>query len=212
MGGEVFQSFNQFVQDQKNGDGECYLSLVRFDNKVELVHDSIPIHEVPAATYETFAPRGMTALFDAVAQGITIGRTRKVGSSNQEPDKVLIMILTDGAENASQEITSKSQFSKLIKTYQSNPSWDFVFLGANQDAIRTGTGFGFDANACMTFIPEGDTCSAAIQSMSQNTRMYRSTGGNSSSLGFSELQRESSVQTGGGGGGGGGGMMLDDPE
>jgi hypothetical protein len=147
---EAEGGLNHFIREQQKLPGYAYFTLVNFDTNYEVVYDGVNIQEVEKCTIE---PRGMTALLDAVGRTITETGLRL---SNIEEDKrpglVVIVIVTDGAENASREFT-KSQIKKMIEKQQSEFSWQFTFLGANQDAFAEAADLGISSMSTMTYTP-----------------------------------------------------------
>lgn len=145
--------FNRLVSDQAAEPGECTMTLVQFDGRDprEVVFDTLPIGQVPPLTEKTFVPRDNTPLIDAM--GSIIVRTGEQLSALPEADrlgKVIVVILTDGLENASREYTRQQVFD-MITHQRMVYGWDFVFLGANQDAIGEAGRYGIDASFARTF-------------------------------------------------------------
>ena len=146
----TISGFNEFVHSQKLEPGQANLKLVQFDDQYEEVFDK-PLSEVPLLDHETFVPSGWTALHDA------IGRTIKVLDNEltrmpeaERPAKVLMLILTDGEENRSTEFT-REQIADMVKEQQEKSSWNFVFLGANQDAVLTASGFNIPHHSSLAY-------------------------------------------------------------
>ena len=134
----------------------------------------MPIKDVPPLINEhTYVPRGTTALLDAIGRTInTIGERLDKTPEPERPAKVIVAILTDGLENASQEF-SRQQVFETIKRQREVYSWEFIFLGANQDAIRAATQIGVLRTNAVTFneAPGGPT--QAFQAVSCATAAYR---------------------------------------
>lgn len=177
MGCEVVNGFNAFIHEQQEAKkcesgeeaGDAFVSLITFDNKIEIVHDGIKLDDVPLATSKTFQPRGATALFDAIGQ--TIEMTQKKAKVNG-CDKVIIVILTDGQENASKN-WNNVRLKKTIKLMEDKHNWDFVFLAANQDAVTVGTNFGMKRSKCMTYGGDREGMKCAMLSVAQNCYRVR---------------------------------------
>ncbi len=170
---DIIGGFNTFLADQQNQPGACTLSLVQFDNQYEVVHAAIPIAQAPALTGQTYVPRGSTALLDAV--GRTINETRRrIGEAPEasRPERVVFVIITDGYENASREFT-RPQIMEMIEERKEKDGWEFVFLAANQDAIREGGGMGIGAGHAMTFHHSGEGSRAAFAAVSKKMAMLR---------------------------------------
>ena len=149
--------FNRFLREQQEAPGEARLTLVLFDDEYLAPHRSTPIHEVPPLDTETYVPRSMTALLDAIGRTIVeLGkRLRQPADSNGPPARhspegdgggqVIVAIFTDGLENASTDFDLQ-KISSMIKHQQENYKWTFLFLGANQDAIASAIRMGIDQN------------------------------------------------------------------
>ena len=141
---------NAFLQEQAKQPGEALLTLVQFDTEYEFVHRGVPIKHVPAYT---LMPRGNTALLDAVGRAIneTGERLSKMAETDR-PGLVVFVIMTDGLENSSQEFT-KAQIKQQIEEQQSKYSWQFTFLGANQDAFAEAGGMGIGYHGAARICP-----------------------------------------------------------
>ncbi len=133
----AISSFNEFLKEQKKEAGEVTFTLVLFDDEYLLHADAVPITEVVELDTSSYVPRAMTALLDAIGCTIdNIGKRLASMKGGERPSKVVIAIFTDGLENASTDYTLK-KISKMIKHQQDKYSWEFLFLGANQDAIAS---------------------------------------------------------------------------
>jgi len=176
---EAIGGFNAFLSAQKAEPGEAVLTLVLFDHEYELVHDAVPIAQVPPLDGETYEPRGTTALLDAVGRTIDdVGRRLAGTPEPQRPDKVIVAILTDGLENASQDYTHR-KVAKMIAHQREKYSWEFVFLAANQDAIATAARMSIDAADAIGFAGTAEGVRDAYVCMSSEvSRRRRSSDGN----------------------------------
>lgn len=149
--GDAEGGINAFIKDQRVKPGRCTLTLVEFDDQYTVVHDGVPIGE--AGEY-SLQPRGATALLDAIGRAVdTTGARLAAMPEDQRPGLVVVVIVTDGHENASKERT-KDAIAALIKQQQEQYSWRFQYLGANQDAIAVGGGLGVKAAAAATYSPQ----------------------------------------------------------
>lgn len=139
---------NAFIEEQKRADGEAVLTLVQFDTEYEFLHRGVPINEVEP--YK-LAPRGMTALLDAVGRAIneTGGRLAAM-PEEQRPGLVIFVIVTDGLENSSSEFT-RDQIREMIQHQQEKYNWQFTFLGADQDAFAEAGAMGIDSAGVASF-------------------------------------------------------------
>ena len=164
----TIKGFNSFVKEQQNSDVDVKLTLVQFDHDYQVLYENIDIREVKKLTQKTFEPRGSTALLDAI--GVTINNIKnriKLTPNNQKPDKVLVVIITDGEENSSNKYSREKIFKKISKR-ENKDSWSFVFIGSNQDAIAVGSSFGIDAKRSLTFANDDEGAKVAFSSMSKN--------------------------------------------
>ena len=128
---------------------------------------------MPPLDGHTYVPRGTTALLDAIGRTInTIGERLDKTSEPDRPGKVLIVILTDGLENASQEF-KRNQIYSMIKHQREKYAWEFIFLGANQDAIHAGSAIGIPASNAATFVAEPGGASKAFAAIACATAAYR---------------------------------------
>ena len=132
---------NAFIQEQKKLPGECVFSLVEFDTEYNFVHKARPIADV---TPYTLIPRGSTALLDAVGRAVNETGERLAAMKEEDrPSLVVFVIVTDGYENASVEFT-RAQIREMIERQQKEYSWQFTFLGANQDAFAEAGSLGIN--------------------------------------------------------------------
>lgn len=185
---DVIGGFNTFLKEQQETSGEATLTLAQFDDMYEVVHDNKPLNTVPPLTSKTFVPRNGTALLDAI--GRTVNATGKRLSDlpeAQRPDKVVFVIITDGQENASREFTA-TQVKDLLNQQRETYNWQFVFLGANQDAIITGMCMGVTRGANLTYAANARGTQSAFGSTTKNLKDYRM--GAKANLDFTDKDRE----------------------
>lgn len=191
---DTIGGFNRFLADQKAAPGSATLTLAQFDNVYEVVHDAKPVAEVPALDSGTFVPRGGTALLDAVGRTIIgTGTALAAMPDDQRPAKVVFVIITDGQENASHEFT-REKVLEMISHQREKYAWEFVFLGANQDAIAAGASIGVGASNSLTYASNAVGTGAAFASVSSNTTRYRS--GEVKTAGFVAADRDQQTQAG----------------
>jgi len=169
----TIEGFNGFVDEQKKGTGEMNLTLVQFDTEYEVLYTRKNIQDVKCLE---FHPRGSTALYDAIGRTInTLGREIACTAPAQRPGKVLVLIITDGEENASKEFTLEKV--KEMITHQTDVyKWEFLFIGANQDAVLSGASLGIRANNTMAFTVDNDSNSRMYSRASAITSNYAATG------------------------------------
>ena len=139
---------NAFILQQAKEQGDALLTLVQFDTEYEFIHRGVDIRRVPKFDLQ---PRGMTALLDAVGRAIheTGSRLKKMDEANR-PGLVVFVIMTDGLENSSVEFT-KHKVKELIDHQQTVYNWQFIFLGADQDAFGEASGMGISADGAANF-------------------------------------------------------------
>jgi len=142
--------FNEFIRSQKTIPGEATVKLVQFDDQYETVFDK-PLKDCPELTQATFVPRGSTALLDAQGRTIVeLGRELAALPEPERPSKVIVVTLTDGLENASKNYNLQ-QIGEMIREQRDKYRWDFVFLGANQDAVATAAAMSIPAPSAMSY-------------------------------------------------------------
>lgn len=146
---EAINGFNNFLDEQKKLKDKATLTVALFDDRYELLYDNVDIQKVEKITKDTWSPRGMTALYDAIGKTINTVKANHAKLDAEKPDKVLVCIVTDGLENASQEY-NRDGVKKLIKQCEDD-DWNFVYLAANQDAFDVGSSFGVAGGNTYTF-------------------------------------------------------------
>lgn len=168
---EIIGGFNAFLKDQKETPGEATMTLVQFDNDIDRLTSFKPLKEVSDLTDSTYVPRGCTRLYDAI--GLTVNTVKdEIAKAATKPDKVLVCIITDGFENASQEYETDS--IKSLLEAQQKEGWQFTFIGANQDAILTAKGVGLtNAMSNMTYAASPIGAQNMMASLSRATTSYR---------------------------------------
>ncbi len=170
---ETLAGFNAFLRDQQALPGLARLSLVLFDDRYEVPIKSQPVAEIPLLDERVYTTRGSTALLDAIARTIDdLGARLADTPESERPGKVIIAILTDGQENASQHFNIKD-VNKRISHQQEKYAWDFLFLGANQDAISTGAQMGIFASNSATFSASSEGTLASHSSLSRKAKAMR---------------------------------------
>ena len=178
---DTIGGFNQFLEEQKNAEGEATLTLVQFDHKYEVMYEGTPIKDVRSLNESTYVPRGNTALNDALGRRIVeTGERLSWMKEEDRPNQVLFVIITDGYENASQEYT-KAQVAAKIKEQREAYNWDFIYLAANLDAQAEAKSYEIPTSGAMEFSPKNFR--GAIRGMSADVHSYRSKGVSGQSAG-----------------------------
>ena len=148
---DTIGGFNSMIAKQQKEEGEAIVSTVLFDDETDVIHDRVAIGEVKKLTEEDYYVRGCTALLDAVGGAIHhIGNVHKYAREEDRPAKTLFVITTDGLENASRHYSFKD-VKKLIKRQQEKYNWEFLFLGANIDAIEVAGNMGISKDRAANY-------------------------------------------------------------
>lgn len=148
---DTIGGYNSFIAAQAKLPGVASMSLVQFDDRYEVVYGGVASAQVKPLDDLTFVPRGSTALLDAIGRTINdVGARLAALPEYSRPSKVILVILTDGQENASRQFNRQQVFG-LITHQREVYGWDFVFLGANQDAIAAGASIGIAANSSLSY-------------------------------------------------------------
>ena len=147
---DTIGGFNGMIEKQKKEEGEAYVSTVLFDDRTEVLHDRIPLDTVQPLTDKDYTVSGCTALLDAVGKSIVhIRNIHKYARPEDVPAQTMFIITTDGLENASREYTY-AKLRQLIEA-QKEQGWEFLFIGANIDAIGEAAKVGISANRAVNY-------------------------------------------------------------
>lgn len=148
----TIKGFNEFLQAQRLEPGECRINLAYFDTKWEFKTLGQAVADVPDLTFDGYSPRGIsTALIDSSCQAIdSIGAHYARMPEKDRPSKVIFATISDGEENASRYFTAE-HLKERIARQQNTYSWQFVYIGSNQDAVTSGTRFGYQAQNTMNY-------------------------------------------------------------
>jgi len=148
---DTIGGFNSMLNKQKQLEGEVFVSTILFNSAVKVLHDRKKIHYVNPMTENDYLPCGSTALLDAVGSAIDhIGNIHKYARRSDVPEKTMFVIMTDGMENASHRYDSR-RVKEMIRRQEEKYGWEFLFLGANIDAVETGASFGIRADRAVNF-------------------------------------------------------------
>ena len=148
MRSELVEGLNVFMEEQRKV-GPAKVTVIEFDNVVDSVLDSVDLAQVPKFGDEHFQPRGMTALLDGIGSMIETMESRVPSGKLEGSAAPVIVILTDGQENASQKFSREKIFDTISQ--KKALGWKITFMGANQDAIAVGQSFGVDRGSCVTY-------------------------------------------------------------
>ena len=148
---DTIGGFNSMIEKQKKENGEALISTVLFDNASEVIHDRVNVRDIKPMTDKDYTVRGCTALLDAIGGAIHhIGNIHKYARTEDVPEHTLFVITTDGMENASRRYDSET-VKKMIEKQKERYGWEFLFLGANIDAVETARHFGIGADRAVNY-------------------------------------------------------------
>lgn len=148
---DTIGGFNSLIEKQRRQEGICYVSTVLFDNSSEVLHDRIKLSKVPKMTEEDYTVRGCTALIDAIGGAIHhIKNIHKYARPKDVPKHTMFVITTDGMENASHQYSGK-KVKEMIEWQKEKHGWEFLFIGANIDAVETASQFGIGADRAVNY-------------------------------------------------------------
>lgn len=147
---DTIGGFNSMLEKQKKVEGDVLVSTVLFDHETQVIHDRVPLADVKHLTREEYWTRGSTALLDALGSSIKhIKNVHKYAREEDRPDKTLFVITTDGMENSSHHF-DYNEIKKLVEA-QKESGWEFIFLGANIDAVGTASHLGINADRAVNY-------------------------------------------------------------
>ena len=148
---DTIGGFNAMIEKQKKETGECYISTVLFDNVSEVLHDRVKLTDIRPMTDKEYTVRGCTALIDALGGAIHhIGNIHKYARPEDVPEHTIFIITTDGMENASQRYSSE-QVKRMIERQKEKYGWEFLFIGANIDAVETAKRYGINEDRAVNY-------------------------------------------------------------
>lgn len=168
---DTIGGFNSLINTQKRENANALVTTILFDSEVEILHDRIPLQDIPKMTDKEYYARGTTALLDAVGSTIShISNIHKYAREDDKPSKVLFTITTDGMENASKEYSYKD-VKKLIDKHK-ELGWEFIFLGANIDAAETAYSMGIDRENAVEYLSDHAGTKAHFTAISNLTSSF----------------------------------------
>ena len=148
---DTIGGFNSMIEKQKKEEGEAYVSVVLFDDRSQVLYDRVEIQKVEPMNDKQYYVRGCTALLDAVGSAIHhIGNVHKYAREEDVPEKTIMIITTDGMENASRLYTY-DKVKRMIERQKERYHWEFMFLGANIDAVKEAGRFGISASRAVRY-------------------------------------------------------------
>ena len=170
---DTIGGFNGMIQKQKKEQGKAYVNTILFDDKYEILHDRIPLEKIEALTDKDYFVRGSTALLDAVGKTIAhISDIHKYARPEDVPSHTMFVIITDGRENASRHYTY-ADIKNLIEQ-KKETGWEFIFIGANIDAVTEGAKMGISSERSVNYLSDSVGTHALYESVSASVSEMRS--------------------------------------
>ena len=165
--------FNEFLRQQKALPDKATITVALFDdpNHYQLLYDNIDIKQAEELTSTVWYPRGMTALYDAIGKTINTDKAKLARLGKEAPSKVLVCVVTDGEENSSKEYTLAA-VKKLIKECEKE-DWNFLYLAANQDAFKVGSGFGISVGNTYNYVASSAGVAGMSMTLNNASTSYR---------------------------------------
>jgi uncharacterized protein YegL len=173
---DTIGGYNNFIKTQSELPGDANLTTVLFDDEYELLHDRVDIKNVKPITNNEYFVRGQTALLDALGKTIKdIGTKLNDMNESDRPSKVIVLVITDGYENASHKYTNEI-IKEMVERQQNVYNWQFLFFGANIDSFNTGVSIGFSGGHTVDYSPTIKGLESVYTAMTNITKHYRGSG------------------------------------
>ncbi len=164
---DTIGGFNSMIEKQKKQDGECIVSTVLFDDESRVIHDRVSLDEIRPMTEDDYFVGGCTALIDAIGGAIHhIGNVHKYARPEDVPENTIFIITTDGQENASHRYSS-DKVKQMIERQKEKYGWEFLFIGANIDAVETAKRYGIDRNRAVNYNADAQGTSVLYETVSK---------------------------------------------
>lgn len=171
---DTIGGFNSLIEKQKKQPGKCYVSTVLFDNESRVLHDRLPLEDIRPMTDNDYTVGGCTALLDALGGAIHhISNIHKYARPEDVPEHTMFVITTDGMENASHRFTAP-QVKALVRRMQEQYKWEFLFLGANIDAVETARSYGIRPDRAVNYHADGRGTRVVYENIAQAVCSMRS--------------------------------------
>ena len=170
---DTIGGFNSMIEKQKKLDGKCYVSTVLFDSVSEVLHDRVELGEIKPMTEDEYFTRGCTALIDAIGGAIHhIGNIHKYARPEDVPEHTMFVITTDGMENSSHKYSSK-KVKAMIERQKEKYGWEFIFIGANIDAVETAARYGIAPERAVNYNADKEGTKVLYQTVSKAVGQVR---------------------------------------
>lgn len=168
---DTIDGFNAMIHKQKGLEGHAIVSTILFDDKFEVLYNRVPLHELRPLSKKTYYVRGSTALYDAIGRSIT--KVKALQRQDEvKPTQTIFIINTDGYENASHEYTIQ-EVKRMITSERIDHDWQFIFMGANIDAIEIASQIGIEKKHAKNYHPDGIGVKYNYAAMSDAITSYR---------------------------------------
>ena len=173
---DTIGGFNALVEKQKKQEGTCYVTTVLFDNESETIHDRVKLEDIPPMTDREYSVRGCTALLDAIGGTIRhIADIHRYARPEDVPEHTLFVITTDGMENASRTYRVE-RVRQMIEHEKEKYGWEFLFIGANIDAVSTASRFGIGADRAVDYLADSQGPGVLYETVSETGGSMRACG------------------------------------
>lgn len=170
---DTIGGFNSMLKKQRGESGEAYLSTVLFDTTEQVLYDRVPIDKVPEMTDKDYVPGGCTALLDAMGGAIKhIHTIHRYAREEDRPEKTMFIIITDGYENSSRRYNLK-KIRDMIAERKEKDHWEFLFLGANIDAVKEAANFGISADRAVEYCSDPTGTALNYEVLTEAVSSYR---------------------------------------
>ena len=185
---DTIGGFNSLVEKQKKEAGEAYVSTVLFNNESKIIYDRVPLSKIEPMNDQQYYVCGCTALLDAMGGAIHhIGNVHKYARKEDVPEKTIFVIITDGMENASRRYKIRD-VKRMVERQKEQYGWEFLFLGANIDAIETAGQFGIAANRAVDYRCDEEGTRLNYEVLDKTIRMTRAMSGMSAKEAFTHCE------------------------
>lgn len=172
---ETLGGFNGFLEKQQAMEGEAVLTTVLFSDEIQVIHDRCPVKGVRPLSGREYEPEGCTALLDALGKTLTqVRENQRQLVPAFRPERTIVVVITDGMENASREYTL-GRVRKLIAQCK-EAGWEFLFLGANMDAVAEAAKVGLDANDAANYVSDARGSGLAYSTVGETVQFLRKGG------------------------------------
>ena len=170
---DTIGGFNSMIERQKNVDGKCYVTTILFDTKIDRIHDRTDLAEIKPMTERDYMPAGCTALLDAMGNTIDhIAHIHKYARPEDVPEYTTFVIMTDGLENASHYYSSE-EVKRMVEHEKEKHGWEFLFLGANIDAVETAGEIGICPDRAVDYLADADGTTIAFHAVTETVCAQR---------------------------------------